>query len=101
MTTKEVVGILRDTKCDDPLECIFYLHDWDEKYNSICKATDPPCDPWQTEGCPFCKQLADLIEEKESARMDFWEILVEKVLPIMGGVCLLLMIAVLIRLLVI
>lgn len=65
MERSEIVKILREAYCDDPFCCPFGLNDYDEKYNTICKATEPPCDPYSLlhEQCPFCQMVADLIEK--------------------------------------
>ena len=74
MTREEIIKILEEAECRDACECVFYLFDYDEKYNSICKATDPPCDPWyQEEGCPFCRQIAELLKKQVKTKVVFKE----------------------------
>jgi hypothetical protein len=63
MNKAEVVSRLKDADCDDPAECLFGLFDYDEKFNSLCRATDPPRDPYDgVPGCPFCKMVAEMLE---------------------------------------
>ena len=72
MNRKEIIDCLKNAYCNDACECLFNLYDHDDKHNGICKATDPPIDPWSnTDGCPLCKQIAKMLEQKEPKQAVF------------------------------
>jgi len=68
---EKAIQILSEAYCDDPHTCSFGLCGYDENYNVICNATDPPSDPYDFfgEGCPFCKQIAELLKEQKKPAM--------------------------------
>ena len=64
MNMEEIIDTLMNARCNDPCECIFGLYDYDDKYNGICKATNPPMNIWENlGGCPFCEKLAGMIKD--------------------------------------
>lgn len=72
MNRGEMIDILNDANCEDPVYCPFGLYDRDDDGNYICRATDPPINPYMDtmNGCPACLAIAELLGRDEQGLLE-------------------------------